>query len=162
MYVTPQLLQLAGADLSDPDPQTFPLAFSYCDAIPTSAAGNRDACFGGFGKEFLPLVALRDIRALDTMSTDQYALAASYCYSTPIEMGIRACVKQQIETLLWGGENDPHGGLRFCTVVPPPNDDVCYQTLIENLYRYLPDTASTLCSELPKAYQERCATYTKS
>ncbi|MBX4192238.1 hypothetical protein KW798_02005 [Candidatus Parcubacteria bacterium] len=156
MYLTPRLFQLAGADLGNPAPSTYAKAFSFCDAVPASTQTLRDACFGGFGKEFIPLVAVRDIRAVDRMSTEQYQLAASYCLLSPFNDGVKACIHSAVEALVWGGENNPTGALRFCTTVSDTNADTCFEVFIQNMHRYMPERTAELCPQLPAKFAARC------
>ncbi|MBI5457505.1 hypothetical protein HY971_02145 [Candidatus Kaiserbacteria bacterium] len=156
LYITPQLLALAGADAGHPDPATFPKAFSFCGRIPKSRQSSRDACFGGFGKEFIPLAGARDIRAVDRFSDEQYKEAISWCELAAAPDGKRACIDQALGSVFWGGENDARASVRFCSLV---SDDTlrtfCYTSLAENISRYTPDRAE-VCALLPAEYQTGC------
>lgn len=157
IYLTPRLLELAGAQLAHPDPSSFPRAFSYCDAIPKSSQPQRDSCFGGFGKEFVPLAAARDIRAIDAMTDSDYALAGGWCLLSAAQDGQRACIRQELESVFWGGENDPAASFRFCAVAPEQLRDDCYRRLAQNIRRYLPDEKQKeWCGLLAAGFQEAC------
>src|SRR3989344_4478412 len=78
-YITPRLFGLAGADLGTPDPVYFPKAFSFCDAITKKDQDLRDACFGGFGKEFIVLVGARDIRRVDEFTDEEFMKVGNWC-----------------------------------------------------------------------------------
>lgn len=156
MYLTPRLFEFAGAELAQPDPKTFPLAFSFCDAISKASPRLREACFGGFGKEFIPLVGARDIRTVDRFSNEQYARAAGWCTLSRAKDGQAACVEQAVESVFWGGENDPRASMRFCAVTPVSLQDACFSRVAENLKRYVPESAEMWCRQLPEQYRSRC------
>ncbi len=157
IYLTPRLLELAGAQLARPDPSTFPKAFSFCDAVPTKDQKLRDSCFGGFGKEFVPLAGSRDIRAVDSFSDQQYSLAAGWCALSGPDDGKRSCVGQALESVFWGGENDLAASFRFCAVAPADLQDACYKKLGNNIQRYLLGAVrERWCSELSVDYRDVC------
>lgn len=157
IYLTPRLFELAGAALAHPDPSTFPKAFSFCDAIPKSHQQLRDSCFGGFGKEFIPLASARDIRHIDKMTDEEFKLAAGWCELSAADDGKRACIGQDLESVFWGGENDPAASFRFCPLAPQDLQDACYKKLASNIHQYLSgDTRVTWCQKLSAAYQPVC------
>ncbi len=157
IYLTPRLFELAGANLANPDPSTFPKAFSFCDAIPKTDQQLRDSCFGGFGKEFIPLAGSRDIRHIDALSDDAYKMAASWCELSGADDGKLACIGQELESVFWGGENDPQSSFHFCSLVPENLQDACYQKLSSNIHEYIAsDKSVTLCKQLAPQYQAAC------
>lgn len=157
VYLTPRLFEQAGADLAHPSPSTFPKAFSFCDAIPASSQSLRDSCFGGFGKEFIPLVASRDIRSIDTMSDDAYRTAGEWCELSGPDDGKRACMAQEVESVFWGGENNTEASYRFCAVAPSDLQPACYRRLAQDINRYLePAKKPQYCERLAPEYQEFC------
>jgi hypothetical protein len=156
-YLTPRLLELAGADLARPDPAVFPKAFSFCDALPSSAQPQRDSCFGGFGKEFVPLAGGRDIRAVDDFSDEAYARSSAWCLFAYVEDGVRACIEEALDSVFWGGESDPQASLRFCSVAPALFQDRCFEQAARNIRRYLPDASQgAWCAKLPEQSQRFC------
>ncbi len=157
-YLTPRLFEFAGAELGAPDPKTFPKAFSFCDALPHSEQRQRDSCFGGFGKEFVPLAGARDVRVVDSYSDAQYAQASSWCALSGPDDGKAACIVQALESVFWGGENDPQASLRFCGDTPAKLQAACYEHLAKQLSQYLPQPdAAAWCDKLPPSYQSSCA-----
>ena len=157
IYITPQLFEAAGAKLARPDPITFPKAFSFCDAIPTSKQSNRDACFGGFGKEFIPLAGDRDIRKVATFSDQAYATAAQWCDLAAPQDGKESCIAQEVESVFWGGENDPAASFRFCSVAPFALQSACYKRIALSIKRYLPEASQQQwCDKLAPEYEDGC------
>jgi len=157
MYLTPHLFQAAGADINNPDPSTFPKAFSYCDAIQSQSL--RDMCYGSFGKEFIPLAAAHDIRSVDQLSDAEYQEAIGWCMLGGRAEVDNACIGQALASVFWGGENDPQASFRFCGLVADAGVlDACYQNLAENISSYVRDAAKqkSLCAQLPESYQSAC------
>jgi hypothetical protein len=158
-YLTPRLIEAAGADLGFPDPALFPRAFSFCEAIPHTEQSLRDSCFGGFGKDFVPIAGARDIRRVDQFSDAVYAQAASWCMLSPARDGAEACVRQGLQSVFWGGENDPTASFRFCTAAPLSLQDACYAELAFAIPRYLPGSeGEKWCEKLPASFIDICRT----
>ncbi len=158
MYLTPRLLELAGANLGTPNPNTFPRAFSFCDAIPTSNPRNREACFGGFGKEFVPLAGARDIRRIDHLPSDAYARAIQWCQLAGVTDGAEACITEGLESVFWGGEADPAASVRYCGVSPEEFRRPCLTTLASSIKRYFDGAVQEQwCAQLPEEYYSQCA-----
>ena len=158
-YLTPELWKMVGIDMGRPDPAQYKYAFALCDAIPSSQQTLRDACYGGFGKEFIPLAADRDIRAVDTLPDEKLRDVVAWCREAGDAAGSAACIEHALHSLFWGGENDPAASLRFCAL---PDDaalsERCYRVLGENISFYLRgDERARWCSELPEPYMDLCA-----
>lgn len=161
VYLTPHLWELAGIDLGTPDPALFPKAFSFCDALPKSAEQERESCYGGFGKEFVPLAAARDIRAIAEAPDQAYALAISWCGLASDTEAREACVREAVASVFWGGENDPEGALRFCSLAPAGGvQQACYTKLGEDTARYVvaDKIKAAICNSFPDAYKQLCKT----
>lgn len=157
-YLTPRLYELVGIQLGSPDPALFPKAFAYCDTISTRDIRLRDACFGGFGKEFIPMVGGLDIRRIDSYSDEQFAEVGRLCELAGVEDGTIACITQALASVFWGGENNPAASFRYCSAVPSAYGGACLDSLAENIGRYLsgPDRQHW-CDAVPKEHQTKCA-----
>jgi hypothetical protein len=158
IYLTPHLFDVAGADRARPDPLVFPKAFSLCDDI--GDVSLRRVCWGSFGKEFVPLAGLRDIRQVDQFSDDEFGLAISWCMLAPQEKAKEACIEQALSSVFWGGENDPNASFRFCALVDEgPMRDSCYRELARNIASYIQgEQRKGLCARVPESMQEQCVT----
>lgn len=155
LYLTPHLFEAAGADLADPSPETFPKAFSYCDRVSDTEA--RNACFGGFGKEFVVLAAGRDIRRIDQFDDRVYATAANWCDVPHDAKGKIECIRGAVSSVFWGGENDPAASFRFCNAAPESLLEGCNAALAENIHSYTSgDVRAAWCAKLPKTAQPLC------
>ena len=157
VYLTPQLFVLAGADIGRPDPETFPRAFSYCNALEEQHL--RDSCYGGFGKEFIPLVASRDIRGVDVLDDEAYEVALAWCESSEAEDGRSACIRNALQSVFWGGENDSEASFRLCSLVENEQGQrACYDELASVIYQYTHGSRQEeLCSALPSEFQTACS-----
>jgi hypothetical protein len=159
VYITPELFTAAGAQLGNPDPRTFADAFAYCDAIPEGAVGEREACFGGLGKEFVVLIQDRDIRNLENTPDEKLALIDTWCAATEDEVGRTACVTYALNSLYWGGENAPELALRFCSLLSRDGDTAhCIDRLIANVSFFIQDAAyrTHFCAAVPQEFSGQC------
>lgn len=156
-YITPNLFVQAGADLGNPNPATFPKAFTFCEQI--ASQNDRQACYGGLGKEFVGLANSRDIRSIDQMNVDQLKLVIKWCNMAEKREGIDACLRASIQSLFWGGETNADISYSFCSLLEDKAfKNSCYEDLAGNIRTYIKDAAkrTTLCNRLPKENQYRC------
>ena len=155
-YLTPHLFGAAGTNLGNPDPATFSKAFSFCTTISDQAL--RGVCYGGFGKEFIPLAGARDIRNVDSFSDEVYQTAIEWCLKGPGVEAQDACIGQALSSVYWGGENDPNASFRFCSLVEDGHaQDACYRSLAGYVASYSTGAARTkLCERLPEADVATC------
>ncbi len=157
MYVTPELVARAGGSSSNLEPRYFAKAMSYCDTISKSKQSLRDSCYGGFGKEFIPLTNDHDIRTVDRMSDAQYATALSWCNYAGATDGKDSCVRSEIASVMWGGETNPDTWFRFCGLISGELQDSCYDELAGSIRQYITDGRNAaFCKRLPGAYLQPC------
>ncbi|MDP3794448.1 MAG: hypothetical protein Q8R13_00770 [bacterium] len=162
LYLTPFLWEAVGGNAGFPMPEDFRKAFQICDQLPPSDASNRDACFGGFGKEFIGLVQGRDIRkeALAKITDAQLGQIYAWCRLAPHKEGAAACAVQALQSLYWGGENDRSIAIRFCGIIDEEYfGRSCFLNLIGAVASYIRDAdyQRTFCEELPSQYQKECS-----
>ena len=161
IYLTPHLFQYAGADLNNPDPKFFSKAFSYCDRlIDELDKGNREVCYGGFGKEFVVLSKDRDIRDVVSITDAQLGRVVSWCSLAEDKDGIGDCIINAVGSLYWGGENAPDAAMRLCGMVTSSEQqNKCYQYLIQIVHYYKDDTVyiRDFCNKIPKQYASICS-----
>lgn len=158
MYLTPRLWELAGINPGKPDAALFSKAFGLCESIPKESSKERDACLGGFGKEFVPLAGSRDIRRVEDFSDEQLDRVHEWCREGPHAEARGACVKEALASFFWGGENDPEISFRFCALAGAEEKNPCFGALLENIRAYtVGDTRSRLCERLPAEFKEDCA-----
>lgn len=159
-YLTPYLLEAAGADLSNPQPKDFEKAFTYCDAIPKSETLNRNQCYGGFGKEFIVIARGRDIRNIEAMPASQVKIIVDWCQLAHTENEIWACLDNALKSLYWGGENKPTAALNLCSVVPTNFTDKCFSSLYDAVMYYEGNrnNITSLCNLVPETQKKVCRT----
>ncbi len=161
IYLTPHLFQYAGADLNNPDPQFFSKAFSYCDNLSGELEkGNRDACYGGFGKEFVVLSKERDIRDVVSITDTQLERVVSWCNLANDEYGATSCIINAVGSLYWGGENAPNAAIRLCSMASGSSQqDNCYQYLIQIVHYYHSEASyiKNFCNSIPQKYVSTCS-----
>jgi hypothetical protein len=160
-YLTPHLLLVAGADLGNPKPEDYRRAFKYCEGISSSDIQNRDACFGGFGKEFVVLAKGRDIRKIESLSEDEMRNVYEWCNQSGNKNGVKSCIRHAINSLFWGGENDVSISINFCNGIPDATyKSECLNHLIGTVNYYIKKTSlkKSFCSKLPENFQNECKT----
>lgn len=159
VYITPYLFEAAGLNLGNPNPAGFPKAFSYCDAIPKDDTALKRACYGGFGKEFVPMAGSRDIRKVDAFNDNQFSRAISWCRMSGNDEGTAYCISEAVGSVFWGGENNPEASFRFCGLVQSGNErDACYERLAGDIQSYvMGPKRSQLCSRVPEKQRILCS-----
>lgn len=161
VYLTPFLWEAVGGDPFHPTPETTKKAFALCEKIPKTEPQNRNACFGGFGKEFNGLVMSRDIRlsAVKEIKDSQILEIHNWCKLADVEENIGYCLDHAMNSLYWGGENDKTIAIRFCSLVVETNYQVnCFKSLINAAFYYSKDPKylNEFCLALPGAPQNGC------
>lgn len=162
VYITPFLFESVGADIGNPGTESFEKSFPICEKIAANDKSNRDACFGGFGKEFVGLVQSRDIRkdAIGNMTDEQFIQVYDWCKLANNKDGTAACITHAMNSLYWGGENDPKVAIGFCGVMADNNynQGSCYMNLITSVSQYIKDIEyrKNFCNNLPSDYQRNC------
>lgn len=162
VYLTPFLWESVGADLGFPSADDFKRSFPICNTLAVDDGRDRDACFGGFGKEFVGLVQSRDIRkgAIGSITDQQLAQVYQWCKLADNKEGTAACIVHAMNSLYWGGENDPKIATRFCGVMSDEdyNQGSCYTNLIGSVSQYVKDSKyrQNFCNGLPSNHQGHC------
>ena len=161
-YITPELWQEAGVNLGRPEVHKFKEAFSLCENIPEQEVELRRSCYGGFGKEFVPLSGARDIRDISSFTNGTFARAITWCTEAENEQGAHWCVQEGLDSVFWGGENDPAASFRYCSVAETVGGEKlqrsCFEQLAENISFYIHDAGlkSSLCEDLPSNLEQQC------
>lgn len=159
-YLTPHLFEVAGADLARPTEENFKKAFPYCDLVPAGDKENRTACYSGFGKEFVVLAPLRDIRRVDEMTNDELSKIVKWCKLAGNKEGSEACQSSALASLYWGGENKPNASIAFCSLIEETGGrQLCFNNLIENVFRFKSDRKylQEFCGRLSGQFMESCS-----
>lgn len=156
-YITPFIFDAAGAINGNPRPEIYPASFAYCDEIENDT--QRKSCYGGLGKEFVVLAQDRDIRKMEDTPTDKLKLAASWCMLAEREEAENACMLSILDSLYWGGENDPEVSVRYCSNLEQTGaKDACFDHLfgLSTYYQPNPAIRESICSTVPEAYTAAC------
>jgi hypothetical protein len=160
MYLTPHLFNTAGFNPRYPqNSEVFKRAFPYCDAIPLKNTSEREACFGGFGKEFVVLAKNRDIRNVETMTPSELTTVYNWCKLAPHPQDEMQCVHSAIESLLWGGENSPHAAVTFCSVISESDGQKqCFSYLFTTVKKWIKNDPykDTVCQLVPQQFKTSC------
>lgn len=159
-YLTPHLFEVAGADLGAPTPDDFQKAFTYCNLLPKDDAINRDACYGGFGKEFVVLAGARDIRDIGSLKENEISRVHEWCALSDTALGQGSCTVSALRSLFWGGENKPDASFAFCASAPDTLRNTCYTelaTAIGFFFEKQPLQRNLLCARIPETNRTWCA-----
>lgn len=158
IHLTPYLFDRAGIDLGKPDPELYGASFAFCDLIPREQAQDRDACYSGFGKEFIVLAQDRDVRDIGSMKASQLTYVRSWCKLAGDEQGERVCNLSALGSLFWGGENNPEAAFTFCEIAEGQAQGECYSTLSSQISFYLSGDMRqrSLCERLPESFRQVC------
>ncbi len=159
VYLTPYLWEQAGGDINNPEVEDFKAAFRFCDVLPLGSV-ERDACYGGFGKEFVGLVKLRDIRNIENFSLEDSKTVYDWCLLAEVKDGIESCIRQAVNSLYWGGENEVRSAITFCENIPDAGyQDECFRHLSGAVSYYSGNNKKKVeefCQQLPEAFMEYC------
>ena len=157
-YLTPRLFTWEGGNLGAPTEEDFAKAFGLCERISRGEEESRRACFGGVGKELPTLAAKRDIRNIDELKDEKLALLHTWCALAKSEEGREHCVRAIVQSLFWGGENDPRAAISFCELASPTSSfDACFDELLRATAFYLsPSLAALICEKVPNGMRSRC------
>ena len=159
VYLTPFMFEAVGADLGRPGPEEFTKSFKFCES---EAGAMRDACFGGFGKEFIVLAQDRDIRQsqFEKTTDEQLARVYDWCKLASIKEGTAACINHAASSLYWGGENNRSVAIRFCGLMQDNEyfQGSCVHNMIQSVAVYISDQSyrRQFCGEIPEKYSDEC------
>jgi hypothetical protein len=155
-YITPYIFKAAGAVNGNPTPDIYTKSFAYCDDV--EGHSNRESCYAGLGKEFIVLAQDRDIRRIEDTPDDRLQLAASWCMLAEKAEAQEACLTEILDSIFWGGENDPEVSVRYCSLLEGEMVNECFDHMFTITTYYVPDMKQRehICSIVPKDQAEKC------
>ncbi len=161
IYITPYLFEAVEANRGSPTADDFKKSFPLCNKININDKADRDACYGGFGKEFVGLVQSRDIRqsTIENISNEQLIQIYEWCKLADNKEGAASCIISAANSLYWGGENNPGAAIRYCGLIADTYFQTsCYLNLIGAAAFYIknPDYLESFCKQLPSSYLNDC------
>ena len=157
-YLTPHLFTATGGLPESSGPHDYRKAFALCESISEARLQQREACFGGFGKEFVALANGRDIRDVGRMEEPALRDVRTWCSQAGSEDAEAACNTHALSSLFWGGESIPDAAFSFCAIAEGKEQTRCYWELSEKIQYYLEGTVRgySLCARLPEAFRIPC------
>lgn len=160
VYLTPYLWELAGRNSENVSDEVIIRSFEYCNDISLNDPKNRDACFGGFGKEFLSMAKGKDIRNIDKLTDDEMKRIYRWCSLTPHKDGQKSCILYAQGSMFWSGANDKKLVEHFCSLAPQEEAKMdCFEGLIHTVKNSDKKEQSYLtefCNEIPSSVQAQC------
>ncbi len=155
-YLTPHLFKFAGGNLSNPQPQDFEKSFPYCNVLKEEVY--RQACYGGFGKEFVVFAKGRDIRNISNMTPEELKQTINWCSLADNEKGKTYCNISALASIYWGGENDVSAAIKFCKLLSSENiEKECFSNLTGMVKFYRVEKLKEYCQAIPPQYQKECS-----
>ncbi len=101
----------------------------------------------------------RDIRRIEDTPTEKLQLSASWCMLADNEEASNACLLSILDSLYWGGENDPEVSVRYCSVLEDASaQDACFAHLYDITLYYQPDMEKrkAICDLVPEEITSTC------
>ncbi len=162
VYLTPHYLAYVGATLQTYTRDQLIRAMALCTALPFGV--DRNACIGGFGKDFANMVGEHDVRLLDEgrYTDDQLRQVEMLCRHTREERDIQTCASYALSTFFWGGAAKPGLAERFCTILSnKAAQDACFHDLAASISRFIADNGDRMkrCAGLPLEHRSECRDY---
>ena len=156
-YLTPRIMEAAKIDLGNPDPSLYSKAFGFCEREDLDGS-LKDACNGGFGKEFVAIASARKIESLDSLSLDALQNVIDWCEMSRTKEGFRACYRDAINSLYWGGENGYQSSIKMCSLMTDGEKTECFSYLLGVVKYYSPNSkyVEKFCKEVG-AYYPACS-----
>jgi hypothetical protein len=131
VYLTPFIFDsLGAADL--PSFEEYGPAIRSCDVLLDPKY--REACFGGFAKEFVGFLFGRDIRKIEGITNEQLGEVLAACSLAEVEDGIAGCIKHAIIDLLGGGQHGFEIAGRLCELVDTQHKEYCVSSYITTVH----------------------------
>jgi len=155
-YITPFLFDAAKL-VTETQEDQFKKSFTYCDEI--DSTGQRRSCYGGIGKEFVTFAFKGDTRAEKRATDKEITNLLSMCALAHKKEAYEACVLEALDTLYWGGENDPYSSVKLCNLIPEDGlQNDCFDHLFDltQFYRANMDTKQLICELTTIEYREFC------
>ena len=89
---------------------------------------------------------------------DKLQLASSWCMLAHKEEAKVACLIEILDSLYWGGENDPEVSIRYCSLLEDGVEQKCFDHLFEITTYYRPDPGErkAICEAVPEVYAQQC------
>jgi len=156
-YATPYIFAAAELSNEHKEPERFAKAFAYCDGIENKA--QRKSCYGGLGKEFVTVAQNGDTRIGKVTTDEELNNIILLCSYSGNDEAFSSCINTSVDTLYWGGENDPQISVRMCGLLDEGETrDSCFEHLfvITRYYQQDPDIRKSICESVVDEYSEEC------
>lgn len=158
-YMTPHAFEAFGANMGYPDPVIYEKTFALCEKIPTTSTKEREACFGGLGKEFIGIVTGRNYTIGNQPSEAELNTMLDWCLLAATKDGQSACIRSTTNSLYWGAEQPVDVALTYCDLVADVDQQAdCFNNLIWNVSYYVSDSdyRQQFCERLPHQHRSEC------
>ncbi len=148
VYMSPHYMERAGANMEVFTDEQLAKGMSYCAPLPPGE--DRNACIGGFGKDFVGLVIAHDLRIRDRgeMTDVQLHEVERLCNLAPTSSDANACHAFAVSMFFWGGHAEAELAPRYCNSLSDAR-------AMNYCFTYLAGSISHMIAD-PKERVERC------
>lgn len=165
-YIRARILRKVGRTKEETTvrPDMYKKALSYCARIPEKEMANRNACYGGFGVDFVYFVNGYDDRKFKDMADETLLTVHDLCALAGTLDARSPCTLTASDMILSRGEGLRAAGA-FCRLASDPIiKDRCYSTIVNLAEKYLPgEGRRAICTYLPENRRGLCSVFqTKS
>lgn len=159
VYMSPHYMERAGANIEVFTAEQLKEGMGYCTVLPFGQ--DRDACIGGFGKDFVSLVGGHDLRKRDKgIFTDrQMQDVDALCLHNSDPRDVHTCEAYAVSMFFWGGFADPQLAPRFCNMLGDAESrGFCWDYLSDSISHMIADkdVRAARCELVPPQFRERC------
>lgn len=159
VYVTPRLFEAAGERMNGiPSESAMEKAMAFCRVL---SGSDRQACYGGFGKDFAPMSNGRDIRAMGAATDAGLERAFRWCSLAKVKDGIESCVVDAMKSFYWSGDVSYAVPIRFCEIADARGfGRRCFESFLGSVGYNFEDKGyrAKVCGAMPEGYKEMCET----
>lgn len=153
-YATPYLFDAAAETHNvQPRPYLFADAMQLC--VTLDDENDQSVCYAGFGKEYIVIAANYNTQEIASLPNDRLQLAIDWCDFAPDARGALECKIEIVDSLYWGGENEPDAVLRYCDLMTTSADKTtCWSHLLNLVSQYKTGSINhtqQVCKQAPKA-----------
>lgn len=161
VYITPHLVEWSGASFQNFTSEQITKAMDACAPLKMNSP-ERNACVGGFGKEFAGgVVGHSDSRllTLGTYTDAQLKEVERLCTLATDPRDAHTCELYALGTFFWGGEAEKHLATRYCNVLSDAESrGLCFNDLAHRIVASIgnPTIRAARCELVDEAHRPLC------
>jgi hypothetical protein len=159
VYMSPHYMELAGANIEVFTDAQLKVGMGYCTVLPYGE--DRDACIGGFGKDFVSFANSHDLRKRDAgeYTDSQMREVDRLCKINPDIRDVHVCESYAVSMFFWGGFADPKLAPRFCNMLDDADSrGFCWDYLAASISHMIGTQSERdhRCEQVPPQFRDKC------